>query len=140
VNQKQKEYLQRYQEEFNQLFPDMSDFANTYFIKHYNEFINAVDSWDEEPFPDGYIPHNIEVYYCKAHSPHIYIVDGVLEDYDLPDLSENNSSVTLIIDSIFAYIQIEEKEILNKLGGVILPEIITNPSMMLNKIIGRDLL
>lgn len=137
MNNQQKEYLKGYQKEFIKLFPHLSGFASKYFVKHYNEFINAVDSWDDEALPDGYIPQNVEVYYCKSHSPHIYVVDGVLQDYNSPELEDNNSSITLIIDSSFAYIQVEEKEILNKLGGAILPEIIMNPSTMLSNVIQR---
>jgi hypothetical protein len=135
MNNRQKEYLQRYQKEFVALFPGLSSFADQYFVKHFNEFKNAVDYWDDEPFPEGYTPFNIEIYYCKSHSPHIYIVEGILQNYDLPKMEENNPSITLFIDSNLAYIQIEGKEILNKIGGAILPETIMNPSTTLNNII-----
>ncbi|WP_414541659.1 hypothetical protein [Nostoc sp. CCY0012] len=138
MNDKQKAYLQHYQDECAKLPSDIATFANKYFIQYFNEFVNTIDSWHDEPLPDGYIPHSFEIYYGTSHSPHIHIVDGVLEEYTLPELEKNSPSVTLIIDSNFVYIEVEGKEILNKIGGAILPKIITNPSLLLSSLTNRS--
>ncbi|WP_341531427.1 hypothetical protein WKK05_37600 (plasmid) [Nostoc sp. UHCC 0302] len=139
MNNKQKEYLQRYQEEFIELLPDMSEFANKYFVKHFNQFKNVVDSWDEDPIPEGYTLESFEIYYGTSNVAQVCVVDGVLKQYELPEFEENNSSVTIMANANCVYIEIQGKEVLNKIRGVIFPQVIANPSVLLNNIINGDI-
>ncbi|MBW4458325.1 MAG: hypothetical protein KME55_40245 [Nostoc indistinguendum CM1-VF10] len=139
MNERQKAYLQSYREDFIKLFPHLSAFANKYFVEHFNQFKNVVDSWDEEPIPDGCSLESFEIYYGTANIPQICVVNGVLKQYELPEVEENNSSITMISEGDFVYIEIEGKEFINKIRGVILPQVITNPSVLLNNIINGDL-
>ncbi len=49
-------------------------------------------------------------------------------------LDDNTPSVAVQIDDQWAYIQIEGREILNRLGGVVLPDVIVKPSLLLNSV------
>lgn len=103
--------------------------------KYPSEILNTAESWDEEPFPCGYIPEFIDVY-CGDESV-VFIADGELKFYQPIVIARNLTSLTVMIDSNFAYIEIEGKEILNKLGGVILPDMITSPSALMIEIAGE---
>jgi hypothetical protein len=96
------------------------------------EIINIADAWNEEPFPDGYIPHIFEIYYGTSDDANVYIVDGVLQDYNVPAKGGNTPSVSILFDGNFAYIEIEGREVLNKLGGAVLPHVTINPSTLIN--------
>lgn len=139
MNERQKAYLQHYQQKCLKLPPHLASMANKYFIQYFNEFVNVIDCYNDEPFPDGYIPRSLEVYYGVLPTPNIQIIDGILEDYTLPEIERNNPSITVMIDGSFAYIEIEGQEILNKIGGAILPQIIANPCQLLNNLINRGI-
>ncbi|MBD2615953.1 hypothetical protein H6G94_32705 [Nostoc punctiforme FACHB-252] len=95
------------------------------------EIINVADAIDDDPFPDGYIPHIFEIYYGTSDNANIYIVDGVLQDYNVPEFDGNTPSVSILFDGNFAYIEVEGKELLNKLGGAVLPHVTINPSTLI---------
>ena len=96
--------------------------------------INAADALDEPGFPVGYQPLYIEVYY----------VDGVDSD-GIPDLSIDGQNLEFVklettpksdvieiyLDGYVAYIQIKHLVILDRLHGVILPEVLLNPARRL---------
>ncbi|RUR72657.1 hypothetical protein DSM107007_56710 [Nostoc sp. PCC 7120 = FACHB-418] len=65
----------------------------------------------------------------------MFIVNGELEDYRLDDLDLNTKSIAVQIDDQWAYIQIEGQEILNRLGGVILPDVVIEPTALLNSVL-----
>ncbi|MBD2451149.1 hypothetical protein H6G76_29270 [Nostoc sp. FACHB-152] len=115
----------------SKLPPEIASLADRY----PSEILNTADSWDEEPFPNGYIPESIEVY-CGDEEV-VFIIDGLLDFYQPTTIGRNSTSLTVMIDSNFAYIEIEGKEILNKLGGVVLPDIVNYPSEVLTEIAGE---
>jgi len=110
---------------------DIAALAN----EHRIDIMNAAECWDEPPFPYNYIPEMIEIYYGNTPSPHVFIVNGELEDYRLDDLDLNTKSIAVQIDDQWAYIQIEGQEILNRLGGVILPDVVIEPTALLNSVL-----
>lgn len=122
---------QRDWEIISKLPPEIASLAERY----PSEILNTADSWDEEPFPKGYIPKSIEVY-CGDEEV-VFILDGLLDFYQPINISRNSTTLTVMIDSNFAYIEIEGKEILNKIGGVVLPDIVNYPSEVLTEIAGE---
>ncbi|BAY14082.1 hypothetical protein [Calothrix sp. NIES-2098] len=113
---------------------DVAALAEKYRI----DIINAAEFWDEPPFPDNYVPEMIEIYYGNTISPHVFILNGQLEDYKLDDLDINRKSIAVQIDDQWAYIQVEGQEILNRLGGVVLPDAVIEPSALLNSILKAE--
>lgn len=114
-------------QEIAKLPPDIAALADKYPC----EIVNVVDSWDDEPFPDNYIPQYVEIYSDAGEQTSLCILDGVLTDYVPALLSINTSTVQVIIDGKFTYIEIEGRVIINHLGGVVLPELAINPSELL---------
>ncbi|MCF2151948.1 hypothetical protein IQ276_037195 [Desmonostoc muscorum LEGE 12446] len=112
--------------EIAKLPSDISALANKYPC----EIINVADAWNDDPFPDGYIPRIFEIYYGTSENANVYIVDGVLQEYNVPEFEGNAPSVSVLFDGNFAYIEIEGREILNKLGGAVLPSVTINPSTL----------
>ncbi|MBD2303437.1 hypothetical protein [Nostoc sp. FACHB-190] len=111
---------------------DIALLANNYRA----DILNAAEFWDEPPFPENYVPELVEIYYGDADSPHVFIRKGKLEDYSLIDSDANAKSIAVQIDHQWAYIQIEGQEILNRLGGVVLPEVIIDPIALTNSALG----
>jgi hypothetical protein len=103
---------------------------------YHTEIMNAAEFWDEPPFPEHHIPEIIEIYYGDADSSHILILNGELKDYNVTNLPDNTKSISVLIDDQWAYIQIEENVILNRLGGVVLPEVLVSPSSLINSLVG----
>jgi hypothetical protein len=102
---------------------------------YHTDIINAAEFWNEPPFAENYIPEFIEIYYGDAESPHIFIVNGELKDYDV-NLLDNTKSISVLVDDQWAYIQIEGQVILNRLGGVVLPDVLVSPSTLINSLVG----
>lgn len=111
---------------------DIAALVNNYRI----DIINAAEFWDEPPFPVNHVPEFIEIYYGDAESPHIFIVNGELKDYNVSNLPDNTQSISVLIDDQWAYIQIESNVILNRLGGVALPDVLVSPSTLINSLVG----
>ncbi|MBD2503899.1 hypothetical protein [Anabaena azotica] len=98
--------------------------------KYRTDILNAAEFCDEPPFENGYVPELIEIYYGDAESSHVFVKDGILQEYNLIDLDSNSKSISVQIDSQWAYIEIEGQVILDRLGGVKLPEVIVNPAAL----------
>lgn len=111
---------------------DIASLVNNY----RTEILNAAEFWGEPPFPENHVPQFIEIYYGDAESPHIFIVNGELKDYNVTNLPDNTKSISVLIDDQWAYIQIEGDVILNRLGGVVLPDVLVSPSTLINSLVG----
>lgn len=103
--------------------------------KYRIDIINAAEFWDEPPFPENYLPEMIEIYYGNTPSSHVFILNGKLEEYRLDEVDINPNSIAVQIDDQWAYIQVEGQEILNRLGGVVLPDLVIKPSALLNSVL-----
>jgi len=95
------------------------------------EVYNAAEVWDDEPFPFYYVPQYVEIYSDAGEQPSLCILEGVLTDYTPAKREINTSTIQVVIDGKFAYIEIEGRVIINHLGGIVLPEISLNPDKLL---------
>ncbi|MBC1300112.1 hypothetical protein GNF11_35575, partial [Nostoc sp. UCD122] len=97
--------------------------------------LNTADSWDNLPFDANYLPECLEVYSSDADDANIFVLNGVLKDYVPSRAEKNTSSITVMIDGEFAYIEVEGRQVLNKLGGIVLPEVAINPELLIQSIL-----
>jgi hypothetical protein len=90
--------------------------------------VNAADHWNQTPFPVGYVPHSIDIYYGdEVLGPDISIENGLLVSVRFPsEESAQSSVIQLDVDGRFAYIQIEGIVILNLLSNVVLPNVLVD--------------
>lgn len=94
--------------------------------------------WDLPPYPEGYVPQFIEIYYSEANAaycPAICVDSGELRYLKLEDPVVDPSLVILDIDDETAYVQVEGRIIFNRLGGAILPDLALSPEKLLQSII-----
>lgn len=110
-------------EQIAKLPPEIASLAPKYPV----QLVNVADSWNRKPLPENYIPREIEVYCTDDENPCIYVFEGELIDFIPVEAERKSTSLTIVIDGEFVYIEIEGQEILNRLGGVVLPEIIGVP-------------
>ncbi|WP_193200526.1 hypothetical protein [Nostoc sp. MG11] len=107
--------------------------------KYPSEIINVADNWNNPCLPDDYVPRIVEVYTSEdSFDPVIDMIDGVLTRYKLSEANEPPHAITLMFDSDFVYIEIEGKEVFNKMGNVPFPEILVNPSSLINSLFARE--
>jgi hypothetical protein len=88
-----------------------------------NAKLNAEDSINLTPFPNGYRPREVEVYLGDSSEDSVYHYrNGRWFDISLQNITDE-SVVQILVDNRWAYIQAENKVLLDKLGGVVLPEV-----------------
>jgi len=97
----------------------IAELADRYLI----QVLNVADSWDKKPLPENYTPHYVSVYCGDNEDSSMLVLDGELIDFTPVEAERKSTSLSIKIDGTFVYIEIEGQEILNKLGGVVLPEI-----------------
>ncbi len=120
-------------EQISKLPMDIALLANKYKI----DIVNAGESWGEPPFPDGYIPESIEIYYGEKNEPSIFILNGKLCTYDISGFDEKTQNLAVLIDGKWGYIQVEGKVLIDRLNRTILPEVIVEPSSFIQSILNR---
>lgn len=113
------------------LLPEIAELADRY----PSEILNAAENWHESPLPKDYQPRFIDVY-CGNESV-MFVQDGELRFYSPIPSQRNSVTLTVMIDSNFVYIEVEGKEILNKMGGITLPEIAVEPTTLIIEIAGE---
>jgi hypothetical protein len=118
-------------EQIAKLPPEIAALAPKYPI----QLVNVADSWNNKPLPENYIPRDIEVYCGDSEEVLIYVLEGEILDFNPVEADRKSTSLSVRIDGDFVYIEIEGKEILNKLGGVILPEISFSPEEILQNLV-----
>ena len=92
---------------------------------------NVSEAWGASPFPHGYIPESIEIYYSDDPSgTDIAFQDGKLRNFDL-EPSKDKDVIKVSIDDEWAYIQAGGKVLLDRLGEVILPDILLDQKALL---------
>lgn len=96
---------------------------------------NTSDAYYLAPFPFEYRPEEIEIYYGDDYED----LDVCIEGTELTDFNEkippDISVIQLRIDGDWAYIQVEGMVILDRLYGVILPEIVLDHEVLLHSIL-----
>ncbi len=105
-----------------QLPKEIADLAQKYPI----DIVNVAESWEELSFPENYIPEIIEVYYGDSAVSDVLVVNGEIQSFTTRELEENEAVIAVHIDGKWAYIQIEGKELINKLDEIILPSVIAD--------------
>ncbi len=93
---------------------------------------NISEAWDLEPLPDGYVPDYIGVFYGDdARGSHICLSFGELLPLKLTPPPDKDV-VKVSIDDEWAYIQIKDKVLLDRLGGVVLPDLFLDTQKLLD--------
>lgn len=87
---------------------------------------NAADCQDLPPLP-AYKPASFDMYFGDEDNPeelpNISFKDGQLDYLHLTEDCVNNPVIQIEIDANWAYIEIEKKILLDRLGNVVLPRI-----------------
>ncbi|MDJ0534762.1 MAG: hypothetical protein QNJ70_20155 [Xenococcaceae cyanobacterium MO_207.B15] len=92
---------------------------------------NTSEAWGASPFPHGYIPESISIYYSdNPGGTDIAFQDGKLRNFDL-EPSKDKDVIKVSIDDEWAYIQAGGKVLLDRLGEVILPDILLDQKVLL---------
>ncbi|GAX39001.1 hypothetical protein [Nodularia sp. NIES-3585] len=104
--------------------------------KYPSDILNAAEVWDEPPFPENHIPEIIEIYYGETEVSDVLIINGEIKDFRVRDV-DDNTPISVLIDDQHTYLQIEGKEIMNRLGGVILPELFIDPTTLIKSVLGE---
>ena len=108
--------------------PDIVALSNKYPI----EVLNAAEFLETPPLPDNYTPKIVEIYYANTESPGVFIKEGKLENYVIREPDKDRNLIAVMLDYEWTYIQIEGKVILNRLGGVILPDVLIDPKTLIH--------
>lgn len=102
------------------------------------QIVNVADDWDTPPYPNGYVPQDIEVYYhAEGNGGDLYVRDGKLKSISLDSEVNDPEIIAVEIDGNWAYIQIEGRVILNRIGGAIFPDFLSKPDLLLRAIIAK---
>lgn len=118
-------------ENLAKLPPEIAALADKYPV----EIVNAAEFWNDPLFPDNYIPHLVEIYYGNTDGPDVFVMDGELISFHMRHLEAVTPIIAVQIDDQWAYIQIKGQEILNRLGGVVFPDVIINPTTFLHSVL-----
>jgi len=101
--------------------------------------VNTADTWEEQPLLEDYIPKEVEIFYGDdVDDSDLFIRDGKLYSFSLRE-PVNANVIQVLIDGNWAYIQVEGRIFLDRLGGVILPEVVVNPEAILHSVLKSNL-
>ncbi len=98
---------------------------------------NVADFWESRPYPKDYLPQLIDIYYDDEETLQsaISIKNGKLVYVELEDPVTDPALIYLTIEDEPAYVQIEGRVIFNRLGGAVLPDVVTDPESLLRSIL-----
>ncbi len=92
---------------------------------------NTSEAWGASPFPHGYIPEEISIYYSDdTNGSDITYRDGKIAVFKL-NKPKDKDVIKVSIDDEWAYIQAGGKVLLDRLGEVILPDILLDQKALL---------
>ncbi len=92
---------------------------------------NTSEAWGAKPFPHGYIPESIDIYYADDPTgADIGFFEGKLTVLKL-NTPKDKDVIKVSIDGEWAYIQAGGEVLLNRLGEVILPDILLEHKALL---------
>jgi len=99
---------------------------------------NAAEDWDTPPYREGYVPYDIDIYYRDyADGPDVSVINGQLQFIYLDHWVDDPDVIAMEIDGHWAYIQLQGRVILNRLGGAILPKVLVDSEEWLRIIIAN---
>ncbi len=92
---------------------------------------NVSEAWGASPFPHGYIPDEISIYYGDSpNGSDLTFRDGKIVVFKT-NMPEDKDVIKVSIDDEWAYIQVGGKVLLDRLGEVILPDILLEQKILL---------
>ena len=92
---------------------------------------NVSEAWGASPFPHGYIPDEISIYYADSpNGSDIKFRDGKIVVFKT-NMPKDKDVIKVSIDDEWAYIQVGGKVLLERLGEVILPDILLEQKTLL---------
>ncbi|MDM9382944.1 hypothetical protein QUB80_19815 [Chlorogloeopsis sp. ULAP01] len=109
--------------------------------KYPTDILNTVNFRDKFNFSESYVPELIEIYYgniIHSDGSDISIMNGQLKHYKISNVNSNIQSIAVEIDGECAYIEVEGKEIINRLSGLVLPDVVIEPSILLHSVLKGD--
>ena len=114
--------------------PDIQAFKDEYPMSVYN----VSEAWGLEPLPHGYVPEDVTVYYDDSpRGGDIIFLDGELDVFKLREPEKKN--VTKIsVDDEWAYIQVGNTVLLDRLGEAILPDLLLEPQKLLSFVLAQS--
>lgn len=98
---------------------------------------NVAEFWEYPPFPTGYVPKYIDIFYEDDNffTPSVEIKNSNLISVELEDFVTDPTLIYMAIEEEAAFVQIEGQVILNRLEGVILPDVAVNLEALLKSIL-----
>ena len=120
-------------EQISKLPTDIALLAHKYKI----DIVNAGEVWGEPAFPAGYNPESIEIFYGSENEASISTLNGKVDKYNVSKVDGNSRSLAVMFDGQWGYIQVENKVIIDRLGGVVFPEVIVEPSLLIQSIVSK---
>lgn len=101
-----------------------------------NATLNAEEFINIPPFPNGYQPKEIEVYLGDSSEDSVYHYrNGEWFDMNLENITDE-SVVQILIDDCWAFIQVGNEVLLDRMAGVRLPKL-PNQEFFLSRISHR---
>ncbi len=92
---------------------------------------NTSEAWGASPFPHGYVPEEISIYYSdNATRSDITFREGKIVVLKITT-PKDKDVIKVSIDDEWAYIQVGRKVLLDRLGEVILPDILLEQKILL---------
>ena len=92
---------------------------------------NVSEAWGLKPLPHGYIAEQISIFYGdNPAGADISFFEGELIVFEL-NLPKDKNVIKMSIDADWAYIQVGKEVLLDRLGGVILPDILLEQGRLL---------
>ncbi len=98
---------------------------------------NVSEAWGASPFPHGYVPEHISIYYSdNPRGSDIAFWNGKLRNFNLKP-SKDKDVIKVSIDDEWAYIQAGGKVLLDRLGEVILPDMLLDQKALLQFVLAN---
>lgn len=88
--------------------------------------------WGEPDFPKGYVPEDIDIYYgdYSSRGASICIADGRITHVNL-EANWQSPVVKALVEDELVYVEIAGRVLLDRLNGMKLPAVVTNPAELL---------
>ncbi len=97
---------------------------------------NAAHHWDNPKFPQGYVPEYIGIYYQEsAPSASVCWRNGQLDYVQIEEIPIDPDVTQVMVDGSWAYIQVQNKVILDRTEGIQFPPELTQHELMLRRLI-----
>ncbi len=117
--------------ELEQIRRRLPEDIQAYKDKYPQSVYNVSEAWGASPFPHGHIPESIEIYYGDdPDTTDIAFLDGKLRKFKTT-MPKDKDVIKVSIDDEWAYIQVGGKVLLDRLGEVILPDILLDEKVLL---------